>query len=460
MFLATGVAPAGAATPSLPAVVSGSTSWQLRDSLTSGPPTTTFGLGTRPVVPFTGDWDGNGSETPGTYSGGVLRLYDQIPPEASPTAITFGDPRGFPVAGDFDGDGRDDVAIHRNATWQIRFADDAATSTVGFGAGAWPATVPVAGDWDGNGTDGIGTYTLASGTWNLRQTASSGAPDAGTFVFWTGTGSYAVVGDWDANGTDTAGVKNGVNWSLNNQTDSGPPDVTFAYGVANDLPLTWKPAAASPTVATPNIFLGFADTLHAPSAAFVPSPWQGDPGVTFLGCTAGALECGGSYDAGAIRLDNPAANPTLTLVEAYVDIGPCHFEPWDVFLPATVGSGGTLILTQTGILGPPQPAPCDGRLPLVDRPFFNFLTNMGPFDTLDPPFSNCDPDDAKVPPPVITLVFAGGMTLTVVDDPDPDPTVENDEILSTGGVHQFACEGVESGTPWTPVPAGNIARTG
>ena len=76
---------------------------------------------------------------------------------------------------------------------------------------------------------------------DLRETASSGAPDAGTFVFWTGSGSYPVVGDWDANDTDTVGVKNGVNWSSNNQNDTSAAEVTFAYGLANDLPLTWKP---------------------------------------------------------------------------------------------------------------------------------------------------------------------------------------------------------------------------
>jgi hypothetical protein len=101
--------------------------------------------------------------------------------------------------------------------------------------------VPIAADWDSDGTDGIGMYTLADGAWNLRRTASSGAADAGSFVFWTGTGSYPVVGDWDADGDDTVGVKNGVNWSLNNQNDSSEVDVTFRYGLANDLPLTWKP---------------------------------------------------------------------------------------------------------------------------------------------------------------------------------------------------------------------------
>ena len=231
---------------SLPAVVRLSTSWLLRDSRTSGEPTTTFSLGTRPLVPFTGDWDGDGSQTPGTYSGGVLRLYDEIPPEESPTQITFGDPRGFPVAGDFDGDGRDDVAIYRNATWQIRYADDGATTTVSFGSGSWPQTVPVAGDWDGDGTDGIGTYTPANGTWNLRQTASNGGtPDAGSFVFWTGSGSYPVVGDWDGDGDDTVGVKNATIWSLNNQNDGSAPDITFAYGLANDLPLSWTPSPDS-----------------------------------------------------------------------------------------------------------------------------------------------------------------------------------------------------------------------
>ena len=69
----------------------------------------------------------------------------------------------------------------------MRYSTGAATSFT-FGSGTWPSTVPVAGDWDGDGTDGIGTYDLATGTWSLRQTANSAAPDAGTFVFWAGPG--------------------------------------------------------------------------------------------------------------------------------------------------------------------------------------------------------------------------------------------------------------------------------
>ena len=102
--------------------------------------------------------------------------------------------------------------------------------------------MPVAGDWDGDGSDGIGTYDYATGTWNLRNTASDGAPDAGTFVFWAGanTASYPVVGDWDGNGTDTVGVEARTMWLLRNDNGPGLPVLTFSFGLANDLPLSWR----------------------------------------------------------------------------------------------------------------------------------------------------------------------------------------------------------------------------
>src|SRR5205085_8119776 len=76
------------------------------------------------------------------------------------TPFAFGDPRGFAVAGDFDGDGKDDVAVFRAGQWQLRFTGTGLTTPVfAFGAvGSWPAVVPVVGDWDGDGIDGIGTY--------------------------------------------------------------------------------------------------------------------------------------------------------------------------------------------------------------------------------------------------------------------------------------------------------------
>ncbi|MDQ3898291.1 MAG: Ig-like domain repeat protein [Actinomycetota bacterium] len=230
---------------SLPAVVTGSVNWKLRDTLTSGPPTISFTYGTKPLTPVMGDWDGNGTKTPGTFESGVFKLSNSVPPGAPDLVITFGDPRGFPVVGDWNGDGLDDLAVFRAGVWQTRLTGSGTVSTFSFGPALnWPTVVPVAGDWDGDGVDGIGVYNLSGGgtlgEWNLRQTATAGAPDL-TFTYG-GAGLYPVVGDWNADGTDGVGTKvmAGTEWALRNTASAGAPDLTISYGAANDFPLVWR----------------------------------------------------------------------------------------------------------------------------------------------------------------------------------------------------------------------------
>ena len=228
-------------TPSLPAVVRGSTSWLLRNSLSSGAPTTTFAYGSRPLVAVMGDWDRNCTETPGTLEAGAFKLRNTNSAGLADATVTFGDPRGFPVAGDFNGDGTDDLAVYRDGTWQVRDMRSHAIRTFTYGAGSWPATVPVAGDWNGDGVDGIGTYTSATGTWSLRNNAGAGAPQITPFVFG-GSARYPVTGDWNGDGIDSVGTKliSGAAWELRNGNGAGAADVVFDYGMSNDLPLTWR----------------------------------------------------------------------------------------------------------------------------------------------------------------------------------------------------------------------------
>lgn len=78
------------------------------------------------------------SRAPLRNAGGVFRLSNSnMPvPATNATIVNFGnDPRGFGVAGNFDGDGRDDVGVFRHGTWMIRFTDDGATFTFSFGSG-------------------------------------------------------------------------------------------------------------------------------------------------------------------------------------------------------------------------------------------------------------------------------------------------------------------------------------
>jgi len=231
---------------SLPGTVTGTTSWSLRDSLTTGPATTTpFVYGARPSVPLMGDWDGDGVRTPGYFRSGTFHLRNSNAGGPDSATFTFGNARGFPVAGDFNGDGADDIAVYLNGAWEIRITGSGATSTATLGSGTWPNVVPVAGDWDGDGTDGLGYFCRVAmagcpaGTWKLRNSPSGAGPADLTFSYAPGTNPYPVVGDWDADGTDTVGVKAGVTWLLNNANDASAFDVTFDFGAANDLPVVW-----------------------------------------------------------------------------------------------------------------------------------------------------------------------------------------------------------------------------
>jgi hypothetical protein len=229
-----------AASPfSKPAVVRSSTNWLLRTSLTSGVADQTFMYGAKPLVPIFGDWDGNGSKTPGTFEGGVFKLRNSNTAGPLEEQFNFGDQRGFPLAGDFNGDALDDVAVYRSGLWQVRLSTGAESSFT-FGSGNWPATVPVSGDWDGDGVDGVGTFV--AGTWTLRSVATSAGVDS-TVVFGPGSNPYPVVGDWNGDLIDTVGIKSatGTTWQLSNSNTSPAPHILFDFGQANtDLPLAWR----------------------------------------------------------------------------------------------------------------------------------------------------------------------------------------------------------------------------
>jgi len=222
----------------------------------SNPPiVATATYGARPLVGVIGDWDGNGSETLGTFERGTFKLNNANDSSEPDITFSFGDPRAYAVAGDFDGNGTDDVALYRAGNWQVHYlgagapADASFSLTAPFATGIYPNTIPVAGDWDGDGVDGIGTYNLANGQWVLKNTVGAGAPDIGPFTFWGGFGSVPVVGDWTGIGVDTPGYRIGTNWTVrtggNPPTPTTSPQFSFDFGVANSVPFAWQGGAVA-----------------------------------------------------------------------------------------------------------------------------------------------------------------------------------------------------------------------
>ena len=80
------------------------------------------------------------------------------------TEVQFGAASDVPVRGDFDGDGRNDLAVYRpsNGGWYIQRSNGAGFLAVNFGASE---DIPVAGDFDGDGKTDVSVFRPSNGCW-------------------------------------------------------------------------------------------------------------------------------------------------------------------------------------------------------------------------------------------------------------------------------------------------------
>ncbi len=103
-----------------------------------------------------------------------------------------------PVKGDFNGDGRLDLAGYLPATagWYIRSADGTVLGQdIRWG---FSGVQTVAGDFNGNGTADLAVYSAASGRWYIRELSGEILVSGLAHGF---PGAVAVAGDYDGDGT-------------------------------------------------------------------------------------------------------------------------------------------------------------------------------------------------------------------------------------------------------------------
>lgn len=247
--------------------------WSLR---TENGATHSFYFGNPDDVPFAGDWDCDGVDTPGLYrqSDGYVYLRNSNDQGNAQVSFFFGNPGDVPLAGDFNGDGCDTVSVYRPSQSRVFIINELGNGDEGLGAAdadyyfGNPGDIPFTGDFDSDSIDTIGLYRQATGLVYFRNSHTQGNAE---FEFLFGNpGDRFVGGDWTDDGTDTPGVfrPSQSTFYLKYTNTQGNADAQFTYGSGSMLPVAgdWGDIPAIPEI----VLVPVAAGLSAPMAAVAP----------------------------------------------------------------------------------------------------------------------------------------------------------------------------------------------
>jgi hypothetical protein len=184
--------------------------------------------------PLVGDWNGDGKADLAVYRNTPSAGVTYFRTGHGTVARTFGRPGYVPFVGDFDGNGVSQLAVKRlgSSTWALRDARGKPVYVSGLGAAA---DIPVSGDWDGNRRSELGWYRASTHTFYQRS-----AGGALTAVRWGAAGDQPVTGDWNGDRRTDLGTFNPTTRTWTMRVPSGKSYVTkrLLFGAVGDVAVT------------------------------------------------------------------------------------------------------------------------------------------------------------------------------------------------------------------------------
>jgi hypothetical protein len=207
----------------------------LRDANTAGIADMTAGRGQVGDLVFRCDWDGNGTDTVGTFRDGVFSLYGTNNPETTPALrFGYGQAGDKPLCGDWDGDGKDTIGVWRVGSFYLRNSNTGGIADGRVIFGNHNGVVPLVGNWDGDAYDTVGVYQNAS----FYMANSNLWPTSDVQVRYGDGGDTPLVGDWSGLGRDSIGIWRAGTFFLTDDMYSGRGNHVVPYGAGSDRPLT------------------------------------------------------------------------------------------------------------------------------------------------------------------------------------------------------------------------------
>ncbi len=190
--------------------------WMIRRS--SDGQTQALSWGTSGDIPVTGDYDGDGKAELAIYRPSTNTWWILQSSNSAYTTTGFGAAGDIPVQGNYDGDNKTDIAVYRPSTgvWHI-LGSSSGYYTIQWGAAS---DIPVPADYDGDGKTDCAVFRGAAGTWYIYK---SSAPGQYIAQGWGNYGDQPVPADYDGDGKADLSVWRPTTgmWHTTRSSDSG-----------------------------------------------------------------------------------------------------------------------------------------------------------------------------------------------------------------------------------------------